>query len=85
MICLAIKDLAGRKYPLAKMYVRIPSSEFNWDFGSFSRLKPTYGVCADWAVATPYSFITKAEAQIYLSRDYGITEDFITEEFVEGM
>lgn len=53
MICLAIKDLAGRKHPLAKTYVQIPSFEFNWDFGSFSRLKPTYGVCSDWCVATP--------------------------------
>lgn len=85
MICLAIKDLAGRKYPLAKMYVQIPSSEFDWELGGFSRLKSTYGVCADWAVAAPFRFSTMVEAQICLLRDYGITEDFITEEFVEGM
>ena len=82
MICLAIKDLAGRKHPLAKMYVRIPS---NWEFGSFSRLKPTYGVCADWCVAAPFRFTTMADAQIYLARDYGISADFITAEFVEGI
>lgn len=85
MIYLAIKDLAGRKHPLAKTYVRIPSSEFNWDFGSFSHLKPTYGVCADWCVATPFRFSTMADAQIYLARDYGISADFITAEFVEGI
>lgn len=85
MICLAIKDLAGRKYPLAKTYVRIPSVEFNWEFDGFSRLKSTYRVCDDWVEATPYSFITKAEAQIYLSRDYGISDDLITEEYVEGL
>ena len=85
MICLAIKDLAGRKHPLAKMYVQIPSSEFDWEFGSFSRLKPTYGVCADWCVATPFRISTMAEAQICLARDYGISNDFITEEFVEGI
>lgn len=85
MICLAIKDLAGRKYPLAKMYVRMPSSEFNFEFGSFSRLKSTYGVCADWCLAAPFRFSTMAEAQICLARDYGISADFITEEFVEGI
>lgn len=85
MICLAIKDLAGRKYPLAKRYVQIPSSEFVWDLDDFSHIKPTYRVCDDWVEATPYSFITKAEAQIYLSRDYGISDDLITEEYVEGL
>ena len=84
MICLAIKDLAGRKYPLAKMYARMPSSEFNWEFDGFSRLKPTYGVCADWYGAAPFRFSTMVEAQICLARDYGIPNDFITEEFVEG-
>ena len=85
MYCLAIKDLVGRKYPLAKVYVRQPSVEFVWDFDGFSRIKPTYRVCDDWVEATPYSFITKAEAQIYLSRDYGISDDLITEEYVEGL
>lgn len=85
MICLAIKDLAGRKHPLAKTYVQIPSFEFNWDFGSFSRLKPTYGVCSDWCVATPFRFSTMEDAQIYLARDYGISADFITAKFVEGI
>lgn len=85
MICLAIKDLAGRKHPLAKMYVRMPSSEFNWDFDGFSRLKSTYGVCADWCVAVPFRLSTMSEAQICLARDYGISADFITAEFVEGI
>lgn len=85
MIYLAIKDLAGRKYPLAKTYVRIPSVEFNWEFDDFSPIKPTYGVCADWCVAAPFRLSTMAEAQICLARDYGIPNDFITAEFVEGI
>lgn len=84
MICLAIKDLAGRKHPLAKMYVQMPSSEFNWEFDGFSCLKSTYVVCADWYGAAPFRFSTMVEAQICLARDYGISNDFITEEFVEG-
>ena len=85
MICLAIKDLAGRKHPLAKRYVQMPSSEFNWEFDGFSHLKPTYRVCADWCVAAPFRLSTMADAQIYLARDYGISADFITAEFVEGI
>ena len=85
MICLAIKDLAGRKYPLTKTYVRIPSVDFNWELGAFSHLKATYMVCNDWIEATDYSFTTKAEAQIYFSRDYKIPDDLITEANVEGL
>lgn len=85
MICLAIKDLAGRKYPLAKTYVRQPSAEFVWELGGFSHLKATYRVCDDWIEATDYSFTTKVEAQIYLSRDYKIPDDLITEQYVEGL
>lgn len=39
----------------------------------------------DWYVATPFRFSTMADAQIYLARDYGISADFITAEFVEGI
>lgn len=85
MMCLAIKDLAGRKHPITKTYVRITSVDFNWELGDFSHLKATYIVCGDWVEATPYSFTTKAEAQIYLSRDYKIPDDLITEEYVEGL
>ena len=85
MLCLAIKDLAGRKHPIAKTYVRIPSVDFNWELGGFSRLKATYRVCDDWVEATAYSFTTKAEAQICLSRYYKIPDDLITEEYVEGL
>lgn len=85
MLCLAIKDLAGRKHPITKTYVRTSLSEFIWELDGFSRLKATYRVCSDWVEATPYSFTTKAEAQIYLSRDYKIPDDLITEEYVEGL
>ena len=79
MIYLAIKDLAGRKHPLAKTYVRIPSSEFNWDFDGFSCLKATYVGCEDWYGAGPLRCLTMVEAQMCLARDYGISDDFITE------
>ena len=85
MMLLAIKDLVGRKYPLAKVYVRQPSVEFVRDLYDFSHIKATCRVCDDWAEAMPYSFTTKAEAQIYLLRDYGISDDLITEEFVQGL
>lgn len=85
MILLAIKDLVGRKYPLAKVYVRQPSVEFVRDLYDFSHLKATYRVCDDWDEAMPYTFTTKAEAEICLLRDYGISADFITEEYVEGL
>lgn len=85
MICLAITDLVGRRYPLAKTYVRQPWVEFVRELDGFSHLKATYRVCDDWAEATPYSFTTKAEAEIYLLRDYGISADLITEEYVEGL
>lgn len=85
MILLAIKDLAGRKYPLAKTYVRRPWAEFVWELDGFSHLKATYRVCDDWVEAMPYTFTTKAEAQICLSRDYGISDDLITEEYIEGL
>lgn len=85
MFYLAIKDLAGRKHPLVKTYVRRPLVEFVWDFDDFSCLIATYKVCDDWIEATPFSFTTKAEAQIYLSRDYKISDDLITEEYVEGL
>lgn len=85
MICLAIKDLVGRKYPLAKVYVRQPSVEFVRDLYDFSHIKATYRVCDGWNEATQYCFVTRAEAHICLSRDYGISDDLITEEYVEGL
>lgn len=85
MFCLAIKDLVGRRYPLAKTYVHQSLDVFIRELYDFSHLKATYRVCDDWVEATPYTFTTKAEAQIYLSRDYGISDDLITEEYVEGL
>ena len=85
MLCLAIKDLAGRKHPIAKTYVRTSLDVFIRELHDYSHLKATYRVCDDWVEATHYSFTTKAEAQIYLSRDYKIPDDLITEEYVEGL
>ena len=85
MLCLAIKDLAGRKHPIAKAYVRQPLDVLIRELYDCPYIKATYRVCDAWFEATPYSFTTKAEAQIYLSRDYGISDDLITEEYVEGL
>lgn len=79
MFYLAIKDLAGRKYPLAKIYTRQSLDEFIRELYDFSQIKATYRVCDGWSEATQYSFITRAEAEITLFRDYRITKDFITE------
>ena len=85
MYCLAIKDLAGRKHPIAKAYVRQPLDVLIRELYDCPLIKATYMVCGDWVEATPYSFTAKAEAQIYLSRDYKIPDDLITEQYVEGL